>query len=148
MKTVYDKVTRDALIERINALSENSKAQWGKMNLYQMLRHSTLWIEWLLVEERHKQQFIGRLFGKVALKGLMKDDGPLRRNTPTLPELRIKETSGDIAAEKKKWIMLLEELAHFRNPDFVHTFFGKMTKEEVGYMAYKHIDHHLRQFNG
>jgi len=147
MKTIFDKATRDELIARINTLSENSTAQWGKMNAYQMLKHSTLWVEWVLADEKHKQAFIGRVFGKMALKGLLKDEGPLRRNTPTLPELKVQERNGDIESEKKKWIVLIAELAHFSNPDFVHTFFGKMTNEQIGYLAYKHTDHHLRQFN-
>lgn len=147
MKTIFDKATQDELIARINTFSESSTAQWGKMNAYQMLKHSTLWVEWVLADEKHKQAFIGRLFGKMALKGLVKEDSPLRRNTPTLPELKVKETTGDIAAEKKKWIELIGELGHFSKPDFVHTFFGKMTRDEVGYLAYKHTDHHLRQFN-
>lgn len=31
--------------------------------------------------------------------------------------------------------------------DFMHPFFGKITREQIGYLAYKHDDHHLRQFN-
>ena len=49
--------------------------------------------------------------------------------------------------EKAKWIALIGGNADFSNPDFVHSFFGKMTKEQIGYMAHKHADHHLRQFN-
>jgi len=146
MKTIFDKTTRDELIARINTLNDNSTAQWGKMNISQMLKHCTLWEEWIASNKKHKQQFIGRLFGKMALKNVLKDDAPLRRNTPTLPELRIKD-NGDVESEKKKWIALIEQNAHFSNPDFVHSFFGKMTKEQVGQMAYKHTDHHLRQFN-
>ena len=146
MKTIFDKTTRDALIARINTLTENSTAQWGKMNVYQMLKHCTLWEEWIASNKKHKQQFIGRLFGKMALKNVLKDEAPLRRNTPTLPELGIKDNS-DVDSEKKKWIALIEQNANFSNPDFVHSFFGKMTKEQVGQMAYKHTDHHLRQFN-
>jgi hypothetical protein len=41
---------------------------------------------------------------------------------------------------------LLNEYAHYANPSFFHTFFGKMTKEQVGQLVYKHADHHLRQF--
>jgi len=146
MKTIFDKTTRDELIVRINTLNENSTAQWGKMNISQMLKHCTLWEEWIASNKKHKQQFIGRLFGKMALKNVLKDDAPLRRNTPTLPELRIKD-NGDVESEKKKWIALIEQNAHFSNPEFVHSFFGKMTKEQIGQMAYKHTDHHLRQFN-
>jgi len=146
MKTIFDKLTRDELISRINLINETSKAQWGKMNIYQALKHCTLWDEWMQSGKNNKQVFIGRLFGKIALKKVLKDESPLRRNTPTLPQLRIKETTGDIASEKKKWIALLNEYAHYVNPGFFHTFFGKMTKEQVGQLVYKHADHHLRQF--
>lgn len=126
-------------------LNENSTAQWGKMNVYQMLKHNTLWQEWIADKKKHRQAFIGRLFGRMALKSILKDDKGLRRNTPTLPELMV-TGNGDVALEKAKWIALLEEHANFSNPGFVHTFFGKMTEEQMGYLAYKHADHHLRQF--
>ena len=149
MKTIFDKTTREELINRINTLNENSTAQWGKMNIYQMLKHCTLWEEWISSEKKHKQVFIGRLFGKMALKNLLKDESPLRRNSPTIPDLRINRIgiNGNILSERAKWIALIEEYKHFSNNDFVHSFFGKMTKEQIGYLAYKHADHHLRQFN-
>jgi hypothetical protein len=146
MKTIFDKATRDELISRINNLDENSKAAWGKMNIYQMLKHCTLWEEMMAGKTTYKRAFIGRLFGKMALKGLTKDESPLTRNTPTIPELRIKG-NGNISAEKAKWVALIEEYPNISNFDIVHPFFGKMTKEQIGYLAYKHTDHHLRQFN-
>ncbi|HTJ52415.1 MAG TPA: DUF1569 domain-containing protein [Cyclobacteriaceae bacterium] len=147
MKTIFDKTTRDELINRINTLTENSTAQWGKMNIYQMLKHCTLWQEMILGRVKCKRVFIGRLLGKMALKSSLKDDKPMMRNAITSPELKVKEVDGDIASEKAKWIALIEEHAHFSNPEFVHPFFGRMTKEQVGYHTYKHTDHHLRQFN-
>ena len=147
MKTVFDKTTRDELISRINTLDEQKTAQWGKMNVYQMLKHCTLWDEWMQSGKTNKQAFIGKLFGKMALKSVLKDDSPLRHSTPTLPEFIVKESSGDIAAEKKKWVALIGQYAGYSAPTFMHTFFGKMTREQVGIMAYKHADHHLRQFN-
>jgi hypothetical protein len=147
MKTILDKITRDELITRINTLNENSTALWGKMNVYQMIKHGILWEEMISGKIICKQAFIGRVFGKMALRGLLKDESPLRHSTPTSPELRVTETGGDIAAEKEEWIALVEQNANASNLDFIHPFFGKMTTEEVGYLAYKHIDHHLRQFN-
>jgi hypothetical protein len=148
MKSIFDKTTRDELIARINTLDENSTAQWGKMNIYQMLKHCTLWEEMVLDKVKFKRVFIGRFFGKMALKELIGDDRPVKRNIPTLPELKVKEAEGDIASEKKKWVTLIEENAKSPNPNFVHPFMGKMTIEQIGHLAYKHIDHHLRQFNG
>ena len=147
MKTIFDKAIRNELIGRINTINENSAAQWGKMNVYQMLKHCRLWEEWIQSDKKNKRAFVGLLFGRIALKSVMKDESPLIRNSPSIPELIIKEQSGNIASEKKKWITLIEQYPHYSDAGFVHTFFGKMTKEQVGYMAYKHTDHHLRQFN-
>lgn len=147
MKTVFDKATRDELINRINSLNENSRPQWGKMNIYQMMKHCTLWEEMLSGEIKCKQAFIGRVFGKMVLKRLLKDESPLKHSTPTSPELRVPESDGDITSQKAKWIALLEKNTQASNTGFLHPFFGHMTREQVGYLAYKHIDHHLRQFN-
>ncbi len=146
MKTIFDKTTRDELIGRINSLNENSTAQWGKMNVYQMLKHCTLFEEMVLGRRKFKRSFLGRLFGKMAMKDFIKDE-PIKRNVPTLSELKIKENNGDVGSERKKWIALIEEYAHFSNSDFVHPFFGKMTEEQIGFLNYNHTDHHLRQFN-
>ena len=148
MKTLFDQSTRDEIINRINALTENSNAQWGKMNVYQALKHCILFEEMMLGKKVYDRVFIGRIFGKMALKKLLKDETPLKKNEPTSPEFRIKETSGNVQAEKNKWISLIKEYAHFSGNDFEHWFFGKMTKEQMGQFAYKHTDHHLRQFNG
>jgi hypothetical protein len=147
MKTVFDKATRHQLITRINTLDEHSKAEWGKMNIYQMLKHCTLAEELYLGYSTHKRVFLGRLIGKMALKGMLKDETPMARNAPTSRQFIVTETSGDIEAQKKRWIALTEEYAGFDKPEFVHWFFGKMTREQLGQFVYKHTDHHLRQFN-
>jgi hypothetical protein len=130
MKTTFDKATRDALIMRIKALNESSTAQWGKMNVQQMLKHCTLWEDMLVSPTNEKRAFISLVFGKMALKSVTKDDRPLGRNTPTLPILIIKEQV-DFDVEKKKWISLVQAHEHFANDNYVHPFFGKMTKEQI-----------------
>jgi len=144
MKTVFDKSTRDELINRINSLSENSTAQWGKMNVAQMLKHCTLWDEMAFGKKKYKQSFLGKLFGKTALKNMMKDE-PIKKNLPTVPSFKIKDDI-DFSEEKAKWIKLVGEYEHFSNDGFIHPFFGAMTRENTGYVVYKHADHHLRQF--
>jgi hypothetical protein len=146
MKSTFDKSTRDKLIARVNLLNENSTSQWGKMNVYQMIKHCILWEEMVFGDKIYKRVFIGRIFGKMALQSVLKNENPLNRNSPTIPDFIIKETTGDISKEKIKWIAVLEQYGHFTNENFIHPFFGKMTKEQIGYLAYKHIDHHLTQF--
>ncbi len=147
MKTIFDIATREELINRIKLLNDRSSAQWGKMNIYQMLNHCTKWEEMALGKKKYKQSFLGRLFGKMALTDFIKDDKPFKRNVPTVPEFKIKETNGDMFSLQSKWIKLIEEYNNFNNENFIHPFFGKMTKEQIGILAYKHTDHHLRQFN-
>jgi hypothetical protein len=146
MNTIYDKTTRDQLIIRINTLGENSKPQWGKMTVGQMVKHCAQWEEMISGKIKCKRSFIGRVFGKMALRSLIKDETPVKRNMPTSPELIVTETNGNVAAKKSQWIALVEAHAKSPRPDFIHPFFGKMTKEQVGILDYKHIDHHLRQF--
>jgi len=89
MKTIHDKATRDALIARINSLTEKSVAQWGKMTVAQMMKHCTRWEELSLGKQKYKQSFIGKLFGKIALKDILKDE-PMKKNLPTVPSFKIK----------------------------------------------------------
>ena len=145
MKSVFDKTTRDELISRINSVNEQTKPQWGTMNLYQMLKHCTLWEEMLLGKKQYRQSFLGRLFGKMALKQMLKDE-PIKPNLPTVPSFKI-SGNGDVDAAKAEWIDLIAQHGLQKSSGFVHPFFGKLTAEQAGLIAYKHIDHHLRQFN-
>ncbi|HEY9261238.1 DinB family protein [Chitinophaga sp.] len=147
MKTIFDPATREELIARINTLNEQSTAQWGKMNIYEMLKHCITYEQMMLGKLRYKRAFIGLLFGKMALKDFVGDDRAIKRNVPTLPQLKVKGANGNVAAETSKWIALLEEYAADDDRKIVHAFFGPLTWEQAGQLVYKHTDHHLRQFN-
>ncbi len=101
MRTVFDQTTRDEMINRIASLNENSQAQWGKMDVAQMLMHCTRWDEMALGKKKYKQSFIGKLFGKMALKDMMTDKA-MKRTLPTVPAFKIKEAL--MLMRKKKWI--------------------------------------------
>ena len=144
MKTVFDPSTREELIRRVNSLSETSTAQWGKMNVSQMMKHCAQWDDLAQGKTKYKQSFLGKLFGKMALKDMMKDQ-PVKKNLPTVPSFMIKDQV-DFDAEKARWIESLHAYENSANDSIVHPFFGRLTKEQTGYMVYKHVDHHLQQF--
>jgi hypothetical protein len=147
MKTMFNAAVRAELVSRVNALDENSKPLWGKMNVYQMTKHCSIWDEWILGKNIpvYKQEFLGKIFGKMALKSNTKDDRPLGKNMPA-GKMAVKEKAGDVNAQKAIWEGLIADYGHYSNENFIHDFFGKMTKEQIGIFAYKHADHHLRQF--
>ena len=148
MKDIFNQNTITEFQSRINNISADSTAQWGKMNVYQMLKHCTENDKMMTGERKMKRLFIGRIFGKMALRSNIKDDKPLAPNSPTHPDLVIKD-NGDVATQKQEWLSVLE--GYYSKPattfdNFVHPFFGKMTPQQISKFAYKHIDHHLRQF--
>lgn len=149
MKTIFDPAIRDELTTRVKALDENNKALWGKMNVFQMTRHCNIWNEWVLGKNEisNKQGFLGKIFGQMALRSNTKDDKPLGKNTPTGKAFTVKQKEGDLNVEKKTLINLIADFEHFSDDQFMHDFFGKMSREQIGVLAYKHSDHHLRQFN-
>jgi hypothetical protein len=148
IKTIFDRSTRNELINRVHLLKEQSFPQWGKMNSYQMLKHCTIWDEWVLGKNNpvYKQEFLGLIFGRMALKGTVNNDRPLKKNMPAGRGFVVKKKSGDFEQQKEIWLKLLTGYEHFSNTNFKHDFFGRMTREEIGILAYKHTDHHLRQF--
>lgn len=148
MNTIFDKSTRENLMSRIEQINGDKEAKWGKMNVFQMLRHNTYWNGWILGTEDHlyKQAFIGRIFGKIALKRMIKNEKPFDKNIPTSDQFKPNELRGDLESEKLRWISLVKAYENYNNPNFIHDFFGTMTKEQIGILVYKHTDHHLRQF--
>ena len=148
MQDIFNPRTIEGLKARVRNISTDSTAQWGKMTTWQMLKHCCENEKLLLREKAYDRLFIGRLFGKMSLKSMVKDDKPLKQNQPTHPEFKIKG-DGDLERQKKEWMTLLDKYPYQKASDyasFVHPFFGKMTYDEVNIAAYKHIDHHLRQF--
>jgi len=148
MKTIFEPSIRGELINRINALNENSVGQWGKMNVTQMTKHCILWNGWVLGTNGlvFKQAFLGKIFGKMALKSSIKDEKPFGKNLPAGAAFTIRDKEGDLPNQLAAWKSLINDYEHFSNHNFIHDFFGKMTKEEIGIFSYKHNDHHLRQF--
>lgn len=147
MNTIFNESDREHLINRIGLLTENNQRQWGKMSVYQMLEHLIIWNEDILGKTKviHKQSFIGKIFGKIALKRTI-GDKPLDKNIPTSDFHRPKGNSKDMDNLKITCQQLIASYENFSNYDYIHDFFGKMKPEHLGILVYKHHDHHLRQF--
>ena len=147
MKTLFDAAQRQILAQRLEQLTPDSKPLWGRMTVSQMLRHLCLWEDMIHENKRYKRPLIGRIIGPLILKQVLKQPD-FRRNSPTVPEMRITKTYIDMAEERSRLMASLRRYATYDIPDnsFIHPFFGRMSREQIGLLAYKHLDHHLRQF--
>jgi len=146
VKSIFDNVTRQELLDRISLLSDNSQALWGEMSVHQMVQHCIRADDMMQGTLQVKRALIGRIFGRLILRGVLKDDAPFRKNTPTVPELKTQITSSNLDEQMANWHNRINSYKHYSNSGLVHPFFGPMTREQVGQLVYKHYDHHLRQF--
>lgn len=148
MKTIFNYSDREELLQRLRKLEPNTTPQWGQMTVNQMLAHCNRWNTWVLGKEEFNtsQSESGKLHGRKHLNQLVSDDRPLGKNLTASDGFVIREDGFDFQSEKERCLQLLEAYASFSNDNFIHDYFGPMTREEIGIVAYKHQDHHLRQF--
>ena len=147
MKSIFESLTREEVINRINLLTNNSKPLWGKMNVEQMVKHCATCEDYYFGNLKVKRSFLGWLFGQRAIKNILKDENSsFGKNAPTSPKFKVTEDIENLGAEKARWKSLIEQYETFNKENFVHWFFGNMTKEQLGQFIYKHCDHHLKQF--
>jgi len=147
MRTIFDDDARHDLTGRLDRLTADSRASWGKMSPAQMVKHCRLWEEMIHQNKIFKRPLIGKLIGPIILKKVLKTP-EFRKNSPTIPEMLVTETGIDFDEERRKLVALVNGYPTYNWPDnsFIHPFFGKMTREQIGKMAYLHLDHHLKQF--
>jgi Protein of unknown function (DUF1569) len=145
VKNLFDPAVKQDIINRINKLAPDSKAQWGKMNVSQMLAHLQVPIG--VAEGTHhlKRSFIGFLFGRMA-KPILYNDKPFKRNLPTDKSFIMTGSGKEFETEKKKLLEMINSFTEANMVDTPHPFFGKMTKEQWSIGTWKHLDHHLQQF--
>ena len=148
MKTLFDPADAAELRRRLDALQPSSPRQWGKMNAPQAIAHCVRALEMALDERRPPRMLIGRLLGPIIKPLALRDDAPMRPNSPTMPDLRI-DDERDFVAERARLLALLDRFVAAGPSGCTthpHAFFGRLTPNEWGVLMYKHLDHHLRQF--
>ncbi len=145
MKSLLTEDGYQEIKQRIGQLTEQSARQWGKMEIGQMLWHCQYPLK--LAIENRKNTSKGNWFIKTFFKKSLYNDKPFRKNLPTAPQLKTKE-SKDFTSELKVINTLVDDFYALKDREtwYPHQTFGALTKAQWGQMEYKHLDHHLRQF--
>jgi hypothetical protein len=146
MYSLFEPSTTAEIISRIQKLQPTTQAQWGKMNVAQMLAHCQGPFDVYFAEKKMKRELIGILFGRMILKQLLADK-PWRRNLPTAKEFKIAD-SRDFEIEKNKLVSIVNRFSTdgYTITSFTHPFFGKVSSQQYALFNYRHLDHHLQQF--
>ncbi len=148
MNNFFKEDHTNEFINRINKLTHTSKAEWGKMNVSQMLKHAQVPLEVASGNIVPKvNPIIKFLFGKVAKKQLLSDQG-FKKNLPTFKEGLIADQR-DFEKEKEQLIKLIKNFQQKGEAGITkkpHPFFGELTLQDWSTLQIKHLDHHLKQF--
>jgi hypothetical protein len=145
MNSIFDKTANTAMIKRINSLTSDSKGQWGKMTVDQMLKHSIAPIDFAQGKLTLKSNFLMQIIGRMIKNKVLNEE--FKKNSPTVKEFVFKEKY-DFENAQKELIQKFQEFTTGEESIKVenHPFFGKMTKKEWDILMWKHLDYHLRQF--
>jgi hypothetical protein len=144
-RSLANALARKELLDRLERLMPDATPLWGEMTAPQMLAHLADWM--LMAKGELKAARINRPLRYPPLKQLVIYWLPFPRNVPTAPELKGRKPL-EWAVERaavRRHVQSFENIGPISTwPE--HPVFGKMTPRAWCVFAYRHMDHHLRQF--
>ena len=150
MNTIANPDVRASLIARLRALTPDHRGRWGTLTPHEMLCHLGDASEMVLrirprpnkVRDRARPVFKGIwLWSAVRFpRGVKTNPSHDPRDAGTKPQV--------FERDRERVIASLEQIAsaHADSLEPLHGLFGTMTKRDWERWAWKHTDHHLRQF--
>lgn len=148
--TILNEESYNSILRRIHDLKSNSMAQFGKMNVNQMLCHTAdqLRMAMSFIKIPLQGNRMSRYFKKQM--ALTLDSIPPEK-IKTIDEInQEKEGTKPVGFEDDKvnLIKLLELFINDENHYTLqhHPMFGDLDREEWGRLIYVHLNHHLKQF--
>jgi hypothetical protein len=148
MKNLFEAARAKEVKERVALLRTDSERLWGTMSAPQAVAHCSAGLEWALGDKTPPRMLVGRIFGWIVKPLALRNDEPMRRNSPTAKDLVVQDER-DLRTERERLCGLIDRFAT-AGPrgctEHPHSFFGRLTPAEWATLMYKHLDHHLRQF--
>jgi len=147
-KNLFDQKETQESLERINALTHESQALWGKMDVTQMFAHCNVAYELVYTDKHPKpkgfQKFIIKLFAKNVVVG----PKPYKKNSRTAPMFLISDHRV-FDNERNRLVEHLQKTQQLGTEHFNRKesrAFGTLSTKEWNTLFSKHLDHHLKQF--
>lgn len=146
-KNLLNQQATEKMISRVKALQATSKPQWGEMTVTEMLLHCNLANNQILdgdIEYR-KTTFKQRLIKILALYIVPNFPKNMKSEPKNITKGRIGPE--EFENQRTLFIKTIQKFAMTTDPiNLTHPAFGNLDAREWGIAAWKHTDHHLRQF--
>jgi hypothetical protein len=150
MKNLFNHQDKDELIKRLSNLTPSHNPKWGKMNAHQVVVHMTDPLRCALGDR--PVPLNPSIFAKWPVNKLFSQYLPWPKGAPTAPEF-IQGIKGsqlnEFEKDKQELILVIHRFSQHKNssPFPIHPTFGKLNNNEWARLMWRHINHHLTQFN-
>ena len=148
MKNIFSLYVSNEVIARIESLTPETKPNWGKMSVSQMLAHCNVTYKMAFSSSKKKPKFLTRLVLKFVVKPMVVSEKPFSKNGKTAPQFLVTDDK-NFEEEKSKLIENVKKVQELGSDYFdgkESITLGKLKSQEWNNMFYKHLDHHLTQF--
>jgi hypothetical protein len=148
MRSLRNADDRLDLIGRIRKLSPDDRPLWGRMNAGQMISHLVQASELPFVASVPD---VSNVISRTLIKPLVLYVLAMPKEVKTSAEIDQQQSGRkpqDFSSDRDLLIDSIDRLGKLSldHKCLGHPFFGEMTAKQWAVLAYKHTDHHLRQF--
>jgi Protein of unknown function (DUF1569) len=148
MKNLFNTEIKQEVFARIDKLTPQSKAQWGKMNVNQALRHMSIAFD--IPTGKLNPTLAKKLpMPKWLLKFFLLNVKPPKERAETFKEMDTVANNiypADFEAERNNLKKAIDAFISSTTLLPENKLAGKFSKADWGKLNYNHTDHHLRQF--
>ena len=148
MKNLFVSNSKQEIQSRIDELTPNSKAVWGKMNVNQGLRHMSLALDIPTGKLDPTPVSVPKM-PKWLLKIFLLNVKPPKEKAETFKEMNMVANGInpiDFEVERTNLKKAIEDFYNSTKLIPENKITGKFSKDDWGKLNYNHTDHHLRQF--
>ena len=144
MPNLINSADREALLQRLRQLQPSSQPRWGTLDAPRMVCHLADSLRVGLGDLPAKR--VDTLFRRTVFKWLV-----VYSPVPAPPG-KVQTAPEMLTTRPTTWAQDVAELERLLGrvasapPAAAHPFFGPLTHDGWGRLAWKHVDHHLRQF--
>jgi hypothetical protein len=147
MKSMWDAQSAAEIRNRVARVSPDRTGAWGRMSAPEMVCHLADSLKMALGELQVAAKKMPIRYPP--LKQLIVYLAPFPKNAPTAPELRARPPR-DWPADVADLEAAIDRFAARGRDETAswpeHPAFGRLSRRAWGVLAYRHVDHHLRQF--
>lgn len=146
---ILDNSTYEDVIKRIENISPDTLAKWGKMTPAQMIKHTRLAMEVPMEKWALKPNWIVKFFWGKKIRESIINDEMYSHSLRTAPQFITDTEQLDFQTELNTWKSTLNEFVNWDDSNFEkfkHPIYGKLTPRQVRKAQWKHLHHHFNQF--